>query len=99
MKSTLLILSTISLLSACAGSNDFSPNPGMTGKEIFAQTCVECHSPVGDYVMEISADMKDADLIANKVLGGGMMMPSFPNIQGESAQALAKYVAENSKLK
>lgn len=99
MKPTLLIFSTAFLLSACAGSNDFSPKPGMSGEEIFAQACVECHSPVGDSVMEISADMKDADLIANKVLGGGMMMPSFPNIQGASAQELAKFVVENSKLK
>ena len=49
--------------------------------------------------MEISADMKDVDKVANQVLSGSLTMPSFPNIQGESARKLAKYVVENSKTK
>lgn len=87
------------LTSACSGSNNFSPKPEMSGKEIFAAACVECHTPVGESVMEISADMKDVDQVANKVLSGSLMMPSFPNLQGESARKLAEYVVENSKTK
>jgi len=95
-----ITLSTIAFsLTACSGSNDFSPEANMTGKEIFDKTCVECHAPVGEFVMEISADMKDADRIANKVLSGSLMMPSFPNIQGVSAKALSEYVVEHSKVK
>ena len=87
------------LITACSGSNKFSPTPEMGGKEIFAAACVECHKPVGESVMEISADMKDVDKITNQVLSGNMTMPSFPNIQGESARKLAEYVMENSKTK
>ena len=95
-----LYLTMIALLTtACSGSNEFSPPPEMGGKEIFASACVECHSPVGKSVMEISADMKDVDKVANQVLSGSFMMPSFPNIQGESARKLAKYVVGNSKTK
>jgi len=93
-------LATITLLTtACSGSNQFTPTPEMSGKEIFSAACVECHSPVGESVMEISADMKDVDKISNQVLGGSLTMPSFPNIQGESARKLSKYVMENSKTK
>ena len=87
------------LTTACSGSNDFTPSSEMSGKEIFSTACVECHAPVGEFVMEISADMKDADKVANQVLGGSLMMPSFPNIQGESARKLAGFVVENSKTK
>lgn len=83
----------------CSGSNDFTPKPDMSGKEIFAAVCTECHKPIGESIMEISADMKDADKITNQVLSGSLTMPSFPNIQGESAIKLAKYVVENSKVK
>ena len=86
-------------LTACSGSNDFSPESNMTGKDIFDRTCAECHAPVGEYVMELSSEMKDADRIANKVLSGSLMMPSFPNIQGVSAKVLSEYVVENSKVK
>ena len=93
-------ISAIALVTVgCAGSNDFTPSPEMSGKEIFAAACVECHAPFGEFIMEISADMKDADKIANQVLSGSLMMPSFPNLQGQSAMKLAKYVVENSKTK
>ena len=95
-----IFLTMIALLTtACSGSNKFSPTAQMSGKEIFTTACVECHTPVGESVMEISADMKDADKVANQVLSGSLMMPSFPNIQGESAMKLAEYVVENSKIK
>lgn len=92
-------IATAGLLSlSCAGSNDFSPTANMSGKEIFDKACLECHAPVGESVMEISAEMKDADRIANKVLSGGMMMPAFPNIQGATAKLLSEYVVENSTV-
>jgi len=87
------------LMTGCSDSNDFTPSPEMSGKEIFAAACVECHKPVGEFVMEINADMKDADKVVNKVLSGSLMMPAFPNLQGKSAMKLAKYVVENSKAK
>lgn len=99
LKNAIYLITIALLTTACSGSNEFSPTPEMSGKEIFATACVECHSPVGESVMEISADMKDADKVANQVLSGSFMMPSFPNIQGESARKLAKYVVENSKTK
>ena len=99
-KINLLVIATAVLLStACTRSNDFSPKPEMSGKEIFDVTCTECHSPVGEYLMELDADMKDADRIANHVLTGSMAMPAFPNIQGESAKKLSEYVLKNSKFK
>lgn len=99
IKKTITLTTITFVLTACSGSNDFSPEPNMTGKEIFDQSCAECHAPVGEYVMELSSDMKDADRIANKVLSGSLMMPSFPNIQGVSAKILSEYVVEHSKVK
>lgn len=98
-KSILLAAGLACALSGCSRSNDFTPTPEMSGEDIFKAACTECHQPVGGHVMEVGAFMKDADLIANKVLQGSMMMPSFPNIQGESAKKLAEYVVNNSKTK
>jgi len=99
LKAPLSIAAITLITTACSGSNDFTPSPEMSGKEIFAAACVECHAPVGEFLMEISADMKDVDKVANQVLSGSLMMPSFPNLQGQSAMKLAKYVVDNSKAK
>ena len=98
-RTAIFLSSTIITLAGCSESNDFSPTATMSGKDIFDNACVECHAPVGEYVMALSAEMRDADKIANKVLSGSMMMPSFPNIQGASAKALSEYVLENSTTK
>ena len=86
------------LLTACTRSDDFSPTPEMSGEDIFKAACAECHSPKGAFVMLLSKDMNDADLIANQVLTGSMTMPAFPNLQGEPAKKLADYVLANSKV-
>jgi len=99
-KITLLSIAVAVLLSTgCTRSNDFTPGPEMTSKEVFNLACAECHAPVGEHLMELDADMKDASLIANQVLTGSIIsMPAFPNIQGESARKLSEYVLENSKF-
>jgi len=97
-KITLLIAVAALLLSGCTRTNEFTPKPEMTGKDMFNVTCIECHKPKGEYLMVLSAEMEDADRIANQVLTGRMGMPAFPNIQGESAKRLSEYVLENSKF-
>ena len=98
MQKTILVLIAVMLMTGCARSNQFTPKPEMTGKQIFSVTCIECHKPHGKYVMVLDADMKDVDKIANQVLTGSMSMPSYPNIQGEPARRLAEYVLENSRF-
>jgi cytochrome c551 len=95
---TLIIALAVMLLSGCTKTSEFSPKPEMSGKDIFNVTCIECHKPKGEHLMVLSAEMKDADRIANQVLTGQMGMPAYPNIQGESAKKLAEYVLENSKF-
>lgn len=97
-KSLLSIATIVLFTTGCSGTNNFEPKPEMSGKQIFDQACSECHESEGKYVMELKADMKDADRIANQVLTGNLFMPAFPNIQGEPAKKLSKYVLENSKF-
>lgn len=89
------------LLSACAGSEDFTPPPTATALDIHNMACASCHGPVqhnGEtYFWEITAENANTAYIKDKVSNGSMMMPSFPNIKGEKLDTLVAFVLEKNK--
>jgi len=95
MKHALLLAAgAAGLLAGCSKSNDFSPAVGMDGEAIFQAACSECHEVgEGGYYFDLAADVD----IAKQVRNGGVMMPSFPNIQGEALRALEEYVRAHSR--
>ena len=85
------------VLGGCSRSSDYTPSAGNTGEEIFRDACAKCHSPVSDKVMVLKAEMANTKAITERVKNGkGFGMPAFPNLEGDSLQALADYVLENS---
>jgi len=98
---TLLILSSLITLSAC--SNDYTPPKNIDGEGIFKMTCAKCHSPEPASqplaIFNLAPENANASYIANKVHGGGMTMPKFPNITGDKMQLLSNYVLKHNEKK
>ena len=93
--SLLLAVAATGLLAGCSKSNDFSPSVGMSGEAIFKAACEECHqADDAGYYFELDAEVN----IPDRVLNGGLMMPSFPNIQGEALRSLEEYVTSHSRM-
>ncbi|NOX92468.1 MAG: cytochrome c [Gammaproteobacteria bacterium] len=100
-KKMLFVATTIVALSGCAGSKDYTPAAGASGKDIFAQACIGCHGPVSDTELttfwEITTENASAAYITAKINQGSMRMPSFPNIKGAELEAITTFVLEHNK--
>jgi len=86
-------------LAGCSKTDNYTPPSTMSGEEIFNLNCTKCHKPEIDAVIRLSANRSNQEAILKKIHSGGMTMPAFPNIKGESAKRLTKYILENSKPK
>ncbi|MFZ1850752.1 MAG: cytochrome c [Nitrosomonas sp.] len=90
---------TILLLTGCGTSRDYTPTADATGEQIFSTACTECHKPVSANVaMALSEKTANKEALIKKFQTGSMRMPSFKNIQGESANRLADYILANSQV-
>ena len=102
-RQVLLVAAVAAVLSGCAGSDDYTPTAGTSGKEIFAQSCVGCHGAISETELttfwEIGAENANAAFVAAKVTQGSMTMPAFPNIKGAELEAITTFVLEHNKSK
>lgn len=97
--SLILVCCTLISIAGCSKTDNYTPPDTISGEEIFNLNCTKCHKPEVGAVMRLSPDKVNKDAIIKKIHSGGMTMPSFPNIKGEPAERLAKYILENSKPK
>lgn len=86
-------------INSCSKTDNYTPSDTISGEEIFNLNCTKCHKPEIDAVMRLSTEKTNKEAIVKKIQSGGMTMPAYPNIKGESAERLAEYVLENSKPK
>jgi len=100
-KKILMVAAAIAVLSGCAGSKDYTPEAGTSGKQIFSQACIGCHGAISETELttfwEISAENANAAYVTAKIAEGSMTMPSFPNVQGAELEAITKFVLEHNK--
>ncbi len=95
-----LTISALFILTGCNASKDYTPPADASGEQIFSTACTEYHKPLSTNVaMILSEKVANKDAIIKKFQGGSMRMPSFKNIQGESADRLAEYILTNSEVK
>jgi len=101
MKKEMLCIATAVVLSGCSGSKDYTPAVGASGKDIFAQACIGCHSSINDTELttfwEITAKNANTAYVTEKITRGSMRMPSFPNIKGAELEAITTFVLEHNK--
>jgi len=96
----LTILTAATIIAAttgCSVSNDFTPVAGNTGEEIFSSACIECHTPEGSYIFDISPEKANVETIATIISEGEMVMPAFPNIQGAELVAISEFVLSKNR--
>lgn len=83
-------------LGLVACSDDYTPRESSPAKTIYLEACARCHAGEPEnpkrYYWSINSKNINAKYIAHKVNAGGLTMPSFPNIQGESMRKLTEYV-------
>jgi len=95
---TMLTAATvIAATTGCSVSNDFTPVAGNTGEEIFSSVCIDCHTPDGSYIFDISPERANVETIATIISKGEMVMPAFPNIQGAELAAISEFVLAKNK--
>ncbi len=86
------------LATGCSKSNDYQPDSGASGEDIFKTACVKCHQPKeGGHYFELDKEMANTTAIGDKIGQGSFSMPAFPNIQADALKDLSEYVLSQSK--
>lgn len=102
-KKILCVVAAAIVLSGCSGSKDYTPAAEASGKDIFAQACVGCHTSINETELttfwEMTAENTNAAYVSAKITQGSMRMPSFPNIKGAELEAITTFVLEHNKSK
>ncbi len=96
MKKILLTVASIAVLAGCSKTDDYKPEVGASGEDIFKVACASCHeaNEKGQY-FELSKDTSVKDTVAK----GNFVMPAFPYIIGDELESLNEYVLANSSTK
>lgn len=95
------LLATLAIicLSGCSRTNDFTPPSGASGAENFKAACAGCHESKGEYIFDFDEKVWDKSAIAMKIAKGSLLMPSFPNIQGQALIDLTSYVQLQNRIR
>ncbi len=97
MKAVFYALPLVLLAAGCSKTNDYTPAAGVASADVFKAICADCHQADGNgKYFELTGEKATAEAIATRINEGNMMMPAFPNIQGEALTGLSNYVLENS---
>lgn len=97
MTQALFILTALILLAGC--SREYAPDSHATGEQIFQAACVECHKPAANgSIYTLKAKNANAAYIADKIHGGSLLMPSFPNMKAEDLAKISAYAFEHSAV-
>ena len=98
-KSLLGLLGLTLAVSGCSRSNDYTPPADATGEAMFQVACIGCHEAGNDGKhFELSADKAKPSVIAEKITGGSLAMPGFPNVKGDKLTQLSEYAISVSKV-
>jgi mono/diheme cytochrome c family protein len=87
---------SLSLLTGCSDSNDFTPVSGMDGLAIYANACANCHGENGSgkfgFLLKLAGSDGSTEEIVEMIRNGGHFMPAFPNIGSQQAEQVAAYL-------
>ncbi len=97
MTKSLFIFAGFILLAGC--SREYAPDSQATGEQIFQAACMECHKPgANGSVYTLKAKNANTAYISDKVQGGSLLMPSFPNMKADDLVKISTYALERSVL-
>ena len=97
MTAQLLVVAMLIFLEGC--SREYSPDSRATGEQIYQAACMECHKPAANgSIYTLKAKNANAAYIAEKVHGGSLLMPSFPNMNTGDLAKISTYALEHSAV-
>lgn len=97
MTQPLFIFAALTLLAGC--SREYAPDSLATGEQIFQAACLECHKPAANgNIYTLKAKNANVAYIADKVHGGSLLMPSFPNMKADDLTKIGTYALEHSAV-
>lgn len=93
MKKILLVIAGVAVLAGCSKTDDYKPEVGASGEDIFKAACASCHevNDKGEGVESLKSEY-----VTDKISKGSMGMPAFPNITGTELESLSAYVLTKS---
>jgi len=90
------LLLSLTLFSTICVANDYQPQVGTAGAQIFNDACMACHGDNGTGKFGLFFDLTSSTLLADEAKKitqqGGLVMPAFPNIKGQELDALIAYI-------
>ncbi len=93
MKKLLLVLM---LMPTVLMASDYQPAAGANGAQIYREACAACHGDDGMGKFGLFFDLSTSVMLADErkkvIQQGGMMMPSFANINGKELDGLVAYI-------
>ncbi len=85
-------------LCGCSGGKDFKPSAGMPVEQIFAEACSGCHGDEGEgifgFLLSVAGTKTPSDELSVLIRNGGHLMPAYPQIDKENADALVAYLKD-----
>lgn len=99
MKKLLVLSAAVTTLFLAGCSRDYTPVAGASGEDIFKGACMECHEAVEgkeNVFYELASDKKNVEFFSKKISSGSLIMPKFPNITGESLNAVSQYALDHT---
>jgi len=95
-KITLVLLLLIGYCHACGlggSKNDYQP-PFADGALIYRQACADCHEGAHNIAPNLRNQGLTSEKVQRLVRRGKGKMPRFPNLTGDSLNAVGDFVAE-----
>ncbi len=97
MTQALFLFTALILVVGC--SREYAPDSHATGEQIFQAACLECHKPASNgSIYILKTKNANAAYIADKVHGGSLLMPSFPNMKADDLTKVSTYALEHSAV-
>lgn len=97
MSKPLFIPAAVILLAGC--SREYAPDSRASGEQIYQAACLECHKPAANgSIYTLKAKNANAAYIAEKVRGGSLLMPAFPNMKTDDLTKISTYALEHSAV-
>jgi len=97
MRKPLSIIVVVIFLDGC--SREYAPDSSASGEQIYQAACLECHKPAANgSIYTLKAKNANAAYIAEKVHGGSLLMPSFPNLKSDDLTKISIYALEHSAI-
>ena len=93
-----LAISTALVLSGCGEGENYAPQEGTNGADMFAAACSGCHNDSGKgylgFLLKIAGTDMTEEEVTKKIAKGGLIMPEFVKLSQQQKLDIANYLKQ-----